>query len=123
MAPVLSQPSLPIGITCKSKAALHVSKKELEIIRQRTQHDNVSVLGLRFTHDVMSPPERFNCLKENLGEKFEAIEINSGSNNPHSIHRAAHSVLTLDLVDETGHPTQQALQRVLDFFTGNLRPN
>ena len=32
-----------------------------------------------------------------------------------------HSVLTLDFVDEAGHPTYEALQRVLDYFGEKLR--
>jgi len=34
----------------------------------------------------------------------------------------AHSVLTEELVDEDGHPTKQALERVLGFFEERLRP-
>ena len=34
----------------------------------------------------------------------------------------AHAVLTHDLVDEPGHPTRAALERVLAFFADRLRP-
>jgi len=78
-------------------------------------------LGLRFTHDPMCPPERFETLRRELGEGFEAIEIDSGKGNPHGIPRTAHSVLTRDLVDSEGHPTRAALDRVLGFFGERLR--
>ena len=55
------------------------------------------------------------------GSGFEAIEIDSGRGNPHAIPRTADSVLTLDLVDEAGHPTREALDRVLSFFAEQLR--
>jgi hypothetical protein len=32
-----------------------------------------------------------------------------------------HSVLTLDFVDEAGHPTHDALKNVLDYFAAKLR--
>jgi hypothetical protein len=40
---------------------------------------------------------------------------------PHGIPQMAHSVLTNDLVDEEGHPTRLALERVLAFFEQRLR--
>lgn len=116
MAPVLSQPSLPLGLTQKMRRALHVSNDQLAIIRER----DVPVLGMRFTHDRLCPGERFEALREEIGERFEAIEIDSGPNNPHGIRRIAHSVVTEDLVDREGHPTHAALARVLEFFHQNL---
>ncbi len=80
------------------------------------------MLGLRFTADPMCPAERFATLRRELGAGFEAIEIDSGSGNPHGIPRTAHSVVTQDLVDEAGHPTRVALERVLAFFQERLRP-
>ena len=47
--------------------------------------------------------------------------IDSGPGNPHGIPRSAHSVVTKDLVDREGHPTRQALDRVLGFFAERLR--
>ena len=79
------------------------------------------VLGMRFTADPMVPAERFDRLRRELGDGFEAIEIDSGRGNPHGIARTAHSVVTNDLVDEAGHPTRAALDRVLGFFAERLR--
>lgn len=122
MAPVLSQPSLPFGFTATQRAALHVSDAELARIRQRVQQEGVGVLGLRFTGDPLCPRARFDRLREELGDGFEAIEINSAAGNPHGIPASAHSVVTRDLVDEDGHPTREALQRVLAFYRERLLP-
>lgn len=121
MAPVLSQPSLPFGVSKQHRRALHLSDADLEIVKKRVGA-GCPVLGMRFTADPMCPGERFERLREELGDGFEAIEIDSSPGNPHGIPRSAHSVVTKDLVDEAGHPTRQALERVLAFFAERLRP-
>jgi dienelactone hydrolase len=119
MAPVLSQPSLPFGLTAAHRAALHISEPELAVVRRRAAA-GCPVLGLRFTGDPMCPGERFATLRRELGAHFEGIEIDSGPGNPHAIARGAHSVLTTDLIDVDGHPTRAALERVLAFFREQL---
>lgn len=120
MAPVLSQPSLPFGLSAAHRAALHVSPAQLATIKQRAS-EGCPVLGLRFTGDPMCPGERFDTLRRELGSAFEGIEIDSSRGNPHGIGRGAHSVVTTDLVDREGHPTRAALERVLGFFTERLK--
>jgi dienelactone hydrolase len=115
MAPVLSQPSLPFAFTAEQRAALHVSETALAAARRRAEA-GCPLLGLRFTHDPLCTGAR-----REFGEHFEAIEIDSGPGNPHGIPRSAHSVLTRDLVDEAGHPTHAALERVLEFFRSILK--
>ena len=119
MAPVLSQPSLPFPVSGDHKAALHLSDADLEVVKTRA-NDGCGVLGLRFSADPMCPPERFDTLRGALGAGFEAIEIDSSKGNPHGIPTSAHSVVTNDLVDEAGHPTHAALQRVLSVFRERL---
>ena len=120
LAPVMCQPSLPIGATAEARAGLHISPAELETVRIRVQQEELKVLGLRFTHDLMCPKAKFERLHDELGEGFEAIEINSEPFNPHGLPLSAHSVLTRHLVDREGHPTVQALERVLGFFRERL---
>ena len=120
LAPVLSQPSLPFGISKAHRAALHLSDAELSTVRARAA-EGCTVLGLRFTGDPMCPAARFETLRRELGPHFEAIEIDSRPGNPHGIKRAAHSVLTTDLVDAEGHPTRAALDRVLGLFRERLK--
>jgi dienelactone hydrolase len=121
MAPVLSQPSLPFPVSASHRAALHVSPAALDVIRRRAGA-GCGVLGLRFTGDPLCPAERFATLRRELGDGFEAIEVDSTPGNPHGIGRMAHSVVTTDLVDAAGHPTREALERVLGFFRERLAP-
>lgn len=119
MAPVLSQPSLPFGLGRERRAGLHLSPEDLAVAKKRAAA-GAGVLGMRFTGDPLVPRERFETLRREFGEHFEAIEIDSSPGNPHGIPRTAHSVVTKDLVDKEGHPTRQALERVLAFFGERL---
>ncbi|MEZ4294860.1 MAG: dienelactone hydrolase family protein [Polyangiaceae bacterium] len=119
MAPVLSQPSLPFGISSAHRAGLHLSDDDLLTVKARCAA-GVRLLGMRFTHDPLSPGARFETLRRELGPAFEGIEIDSGPGNPWKIPRTAHSVVTNDLVDEEGHPTRKALDRLLTFFRESL---
>ena len=119
LAPVLSQPSLPIGPLGKSKRALQLAPDDLARVKERAA-DGVCVLGLRFTGDILSPGDRFARLRDELGDAFIGVEIDSSKGNEWGIPRTAHSVLTEHLVDEPGHPTRVALDQVLDFFKDKL---
>ena len=121
MAPVLSQPSLPFPIGSRRRAGLHLSDEDLLVVKRRAA-EGVGVLGMRFTGDPLCPAERFARLREELGAGFEGIEIDSSRGNPHGVPRVAHSVVTEHLVDEAGHPTREALDRVLAFFDERLQP-
>ena len=63
MAPVLSQPSLPIGLSRSAKRGLHLSDDDLVTVKRRAAA-GIGVIGLRFTHDFMCPGERFGCFRE-----------------------------------------------------------
>jgi len=121
-APVLSQPSLPFPISRARKRDLGIDAATLDRVRERAAA-GTCVLGLRFTRDWMSPGERFARLREELGDNFLAVEIDSGPGNLHGISRRAHSVLAIDRVDTPGHPTDDALERVLGFFRERLTPS
>jgi dienelactone hydrolase len=118
LAPVLSQPSLPFGVGKARKRALGLSDADLARVTDRA---DLCVLAMRFTNDKLSPAERFEHLREVLGDRVITIEIeNRAGQNPHNIPKAAHCVVTEHLVDEPGHPTHDALHRVLDFFKQRL---
>lgn len=119
LAPVLSQPSLPLGVTRRHRADLALSPDDLARVKERVD-EGLCVVGLRFTGDRLVPRERFETLRRELGDGFVAVEIDSSPGNPHGIRRDAHSVLTTDLVDEPGHPTHDALATVLDLFRERL---
>lgn len=120
-APVLSQPSLPFPLTAGHRSDLNLSPQDLAAVKDRCAADpDLCVLGLRFTGDSVVPAARFDRLREELGDNFVAIEIDSSTGNPHGIKSKAHSVLTEDLVAADGHPTNDALNAVLDLFRRRL---
>jgi dienelactone hydrolase len=119
VAAVMSQPVLPAPIGKRGRAALGLNAEDRSTITTRA-NDGLRVLGLRFTNDRGCPPERFETLRATLGTSFEGIEIDSAPGNAAGIEPSAHSVLTVSLVDEPGHPTRLALDRVLTFLTEQL---
>jgi dienelactone hydrolase len=120
LAPVLSQPSLPFPVGKRRKAATGISDADLATVKDRAAR-GACVMGLRFTADPVVPTARFETMRRELGDAFIAVEIDSSKGNPHGIGRTAHSVLTEHLVDEPGHPTRDALDRVLAFFDERLQ--
>lgn len=119
VAPVLSQPSLPFPVSRAHRRDLGISDADLVQVKARCAA-GTPVMGLRFTADKNAPAERFQRLREELGDRFIAIEIDSGPGNPYGLPRDAHSVVTIHLVDEPGHPTRIALDRVIAFFRERL---
>lgn len=121
LAPVLSQPSLPMPLGAARKSDLGLDTTSLARVKERCADEGLCVLGLRFTKDSMSPPDRFDRLRRELGDAFIGVEIPSES-VPHGAAPGgiAHSVLTEDLVDEPGHPTRAALEQVLQFYRDRL---
>ncbi len=121
LAPVLSQPGLPAPLNARHRAALGLDEADLAAVKARTQA-GLCVLGLRFSADRGSPRERFQTLRRELGNTFEGIEIDSSPGNPYGLSQQAHAVLTVELVDEPGHPTRAALDRVMTFLAERLKP-
>ena len=119
VAPVLSQPSLPFPTSRANRRDLGISDDDLAAVKARAA-EGTCVLGLRFTGDRLSPPERFAHLREELGDAFISVELDSSTGNPHGHKRAAHSVLTGDLDDREGTPTRRAVDQVLDFLSDRL---
>jgi dienelactone hydrolase len=119
MAPVLSQPSLPFGLTPGLRAALGVTPEELAAAKERAA-EGVTLLGLRFTNDVACPRARFEALRREFGDRFIPIEIESPDAR-YRIRRLAHSVLTFDY-RPGDHPTHRAFERVIAFLERSLRP-
>lgn len=122
LAPVMSKPALPAGLTARKRAAVGLDDGELARVKARTGQ-GLRLLGLRFTNDRGCPPERFATLRREFGENFEGIEVDSSPGNPFGIASSAHCVLTVDLVDTPGHPTRAALERTIEFIGERLRPD
>ena len=119
VAPVLSQPSLPLpeGPGGRRRAgAIDASPEEITCARRRLDAEDLKMLGLRFRGDRFVPDARFERLKAALGERFEVIEL-APQDAAKNTGMAPHSVLTvhLDEGDPDG-PTKRAEQRVITFF-------
>ena len=120
IAPVLSQPSLPGGLTHEQRSGLHASKLEIAAAHDKIKNQGARILGLRFVGDPMCRGERFERLRHEFGDAFEAIEIEDKHANPRAM-KPAHSVVTTHLIDKVGEPTRAALDRVISFLTEQLK--
>ncbi|WP_426043760.1 dienelactone hydrolase family protein [Caulobacter sp. DWR3-1-2] len=114
VAPVMSQPSLPLGK--KNAAALDVSPDELAVAKARMEAEDLTLLALRFAGDALVPCARFATLQRELGNRVEAHVLPDASARGGS-GRDPHSVLTLHLNrhDPDGE-TMKVHRRVLAFF-------
>jgi dienelactone hydrolase len=124
LAPVLSQPSLPLPLPLSAARRRDpgVSPQELACVVARTTTSDLSLLGLRFTQDPVVPADRFATLREHLGEAFEVIELDSSPGNAAGFGRSAHAVLTVEVREQPGHPALAARQRMVDFLRERLAP-
>jgi dienelactone hydrolase len=118
LAPVLSQPSLPFGITKRHRANIDISPEDLAAVKQRCAADGLQVLGLRYRSDRFVPAERFDFLRRELGDAFVAVELGDEAANPEA-RMKPHSVLTEHLIDAPG-PSLDCLNQVLDLFRSRL---
>lgn len=112
VAPVLSQPSLPL----KDKGGLDCSASELACAKRRFKDEGLSLLALRFTSDKLVPDARIERLKAEFGDKVEVVELADADAAP-GVPIAPHSVLTLHLhrsVPDSG--SMRARDRVIAFF-------
>ena len=117
VAPVLSQPSLPLG---KSGARLiDSSPAEIACAKRRFEEEDLSMIGLRFRSDTLVPDARFEMLKREFGDRFEAIELEDADARSGTGY-SPHAVLTIHLDDRDGSATKAAEQRVIGFFRQRL---
>jgi dienelactone hydrolase len=120
LAPVLAQPSLPFSVGKRRRRSIDISDADLDTAKARCAAEGLVVLGLRFTSDPLVPAERFDFLREQLGDHFVAVEIDSSKGNPYGNPTNAHSVLTEHLIDEPSSPTRDALEAVLELYRSKL---
>lgn len=124
LAPVLSQPSLPLD----DPAGTGIAEEELTAVRRRLERDDLTVLGYRFAGDPFCRAERFAAFSKALGDRFVPRVLPDSAANrdvPPFFQRfvpAPHSVVTVHLIDEAGQPTVAARDEILSFFAARLRP-
>lgn len=119
LAPVLSQPSLPLGITPGRRRTIDISPEDLACVRTRCRDEGLQVMGARFEGDTLSPGGRFDFLRRELGDAFIGVELPDDAANPDAA-MSAHSVVTEHLIDEPGQPTRETLDEIIDFFRRRL---
>ncbi|WOC11161.1 hypothetical protein MP11Mi_02280 [Gordonia sp. MP11Mi] len=120
LAPVLSQPSLPLAITPNRRGTIDISPEDLACVRSRCRSESLQVMGARFEGDVLSPGGRFDFLRRELGDSFIGVELPDDSANP-SGTMPPHSVVTEHLIDEPGQPTHDTLEQIIGFFRQKLQ--
>ncbi|KYF91569.1 dienelactone hydrolase [Sorangium cellulosum] len=120
LAPVMSQPSLPLGLTESRRRSVDCEPATLDAVAQRCDREGLRVIGLRFKGDPLVPEERFQFLRERLGDGFVAVELEQADGHPEGPLKKHHSVLTGALIDAPGEPTRAALDRVLQLFRDKL---
>lgn len=122
LAPVLSQPSLPLD----NPAGIEMAPEELVAVRQRLDSDNLTVMAYRFKGDRFCTAQRFAAYAAALGDRFVAHELPDSAANRETapffeqVVGCPHSVVTAHLIDEAGQPTIAARDEILAFFTGRL---
>jgi dienelactone hydrolase len=120
LAAVPSQPAVPFPLGRARQLDPGISEAEFARIQERTESDNLCLLGLRFSEDLSAPRARFDTLKARLGEAFEFIELDSSAGNPGGFSKGAHSVLTGEVRD--GNEAWDARERVIAFLHKQIDP-
>ena len=122
LAPVVSQPSLPLN----DPAGMAMAAEELAAVRERLEREDLTVMAYRFAGDKFCKAQRFAAFSEALGDRFVARVLpDSAANTDLPPFFAAHvttphSVVTAHLIDEAGQPTMAARDEILSFFKRRL---
>jgi dienelactone hydrolase len=104
VAPVCSQPSLPLPVGRARTADLGVSDEDLNVIRRRAA-SGCQVMALRYEDDPWVG-RRFDSLRREVGSALLPVELRSPS-------RFHHSVLAK-------HRDDDAVRQVIDFLRAKL---
>ena len=122
LAPVLSQPSLPLN----DPAGLEIAPADLAAVRERLDRDDLTVLAYRFAGDRFCTAERFRAYATALGDRFISRVLPDSAANPSTtpffekVVASPHSVVTAHLIDEAGQPTLAARDEIIAFFKQRL---
>ena len=109
LAGFASQPSLPL----LQQGGLHMSEEEVEAVKTRLDELGPMHCG-RFAGDFLCTASKFQALDRTFNsDGKQRIKL-------HTLPGRGHSILTLDFVDEKGHPTARALAEVMDYFDRHL---
>ncbi|MGY2987323.1 dienelactone hydrolase [Bradyrhizobium sp. USDA 4518] len=124
LAPVLSQPSLPLN----DPAGIEIAPEEVKAVRERLEREDLTVLAYRFEGDKFCMAQRFAAYREALGDRFIGRVLPDSAANCdvppffRNFVTTPHSVVTVHLIDEAGQPTIAARDEILAFFRQRLSP-
>lgn len=114
-APVISSPALPGPMgpfhPASRKAALDVSPDELAASAERSQREEIPLLGFRFADDPLCPASRFETVRRAFGERFEA----------HVIPGNKHAVFTGHFSDIPSNMRDDIWRRLVGFLDERLK--
>src|SRR6266481_1904246 len=102
LAPVLSQPSLPLN----NPAGIEIAPDEVKAVRERLERDDLTVMAYRFEGDKFCVAQRFAAYKEALGDRFIGRVLPDSAANTDLAPfferhvTTPHSVVTAHLIDE-----------------------
>ncbi len=119
LAPVLSQPSMPVG----SPAALDISAADLATVQRRASSEGLTLRGYRFEGDTLARHDKFVTLDKAFGAAFVGTELPDSCGNPAGMiseGKPPHSVVTRDLIDAAGEPTRAAADEIIAHFRAIL---
>ena len=122
LAPVLSQPSLPLD----NPAGIEIAPDEVKAVRERLEREDLTVLAYRFEGDKFCMAQRFAAYSGALGDRFIGRVLPDSAANTDLAPfferhvTTPHSVVTAHLIDEVGHPTIAARDEILAFFEHRL---
>ncbi|MEH2537702.1 MULTISPECIES: dienelactone hydrolase family protein [unclassified Bradyrhizobium] len=125
LAPVLSQPSLPLN----DPAGIEIAPDEVRAVRERMEREDLTVMAYRFAGDKFCMAQRFATYVEALGDRFIGRVLPDSAANtdlaPFFARHVTtpHSVVTAHLIDEAGQPTIAARDEILAFFRHRLVPS
>jgi dienelactone hydrolase len=109
LAAVASQPAMPIA----KQGELHMSDDDIDAVK-RGIDAKAPMQAFRFEGDPMCTAAKFSSIDAAFNQDGKSrVEL-------HTLPGKQHSVLTLDFVDEAGHPTRDALDNILAYFRDQL---
>jgi dienelactone hydrolase len=110
LAAVSSQPSMPL----LKSTELHMSAQDIATIRQRIDA-TAPIHAYRFAGDPLCNATKYQAIDNAFNEDGVTRVFT------HTLPGKGHSVLTLDFVDEQGHPTREAMDEILAYFSAQLQ--
>src|SRR6266545_2472601 len=112
LAPVLSQPLLPLN----NPAGIEIAPDEVKAVRERLEREDLTVLAYRFAAYAEALGDRF------IGRVLPDSAANTDLAPFFERHvTTPHSVVTAHLIDEAGQPTIVARDEILAFFEQRLK--